>query len=155
MARSMNHVMLLGNVGKDPEVTYTQGGTAKAKFSLCTNKSWKDKQSGEWQERANWHNIICWGNTAETAGKFLAKGRQVLVRGEIENRSWEDRNTGDTKYITEIIVNELILLNDGSKRDGQSGGGYQKQGGGYQKPPQQGGQQGFAQGDPNDDDIPF
>jgi single-strand DNA-binding protein len=105
--------MLLGNLGSDPELTYTQGGTAKAKFSMCTNKSYKDKNSGEWQERAQWHNIICWGKTAETASKFLTKGRQALIKGEVESRSWDDKNTGEKKWITEIVVNEEAVGTEG------------------------------------------
>jgi single-strand DNA-binding protein len=179
MARSINQVILLGNLGQDPELSYTQSGTAKCKFSLCTNKPVKDSD-GNWGERPQWHNIIAWGKLAENAAKFLAKGRQACIRGEVESRSYEDRNTGERKWITEITAGDIVFLSDGGgqrggggggggggyqgggnrgggNRGGGGGGGNRGGGGGYQPPPSGGGQdQGPPPFDPDGgDDIPF
>ncbi len=120
MAKSVNKVILIGNLGKDPEVKYTPSGTAVAKFSLATNERSKDK-AGEWQERTEWHNIVAFQRLAEIAGEYLKKGRSVYVEGRIQTHSWEDKQTGQKKYMTEIIANDLVLL--GGPREGGEGGG--------------------------------
>jgi single-strand DNA-binding protein len=120
MAKSVNKVILLGTLGKDPELKYTPQGTAVAKFSMATNSSYKDKQSGEWKEQTEWHNIVAWQRTAEVAAEYLKKGRQVYIEGRLQTRSWDDKETGAKKYMTEIVVNEMVLV--GGKRDGESGG---------------------------------
>jgi len=122
MAKSVNKVILIGTLGKDPELKYTPNGTAYAKFSLATNERFKDKQSGEWKERTEWHNIVCWQRTAEIAGEYLKKGRHVYIEGRLTTRSWEDANTKQKKYMTEIVCNDLVLLG-GGKSDGSGGGG--------------------------------
>ena len=109
MAKSVNKVILIGNLGKDPEVKYTPSGTAMAKFSLATNERYKDK-AGEWQDRTEWHNIVAWQRTAEIAGEYLKKGRSVYIEGRIQTRSWDDKASGQKKYITEIVANDLVLL---------------------------------------------
>ena len=91
---------LIGNLGKDPEVKYTPQGTAVAKFSLATNERFKDKQ-GEWQDRTEWHNITCWARLAEIAGEYLKKGRTVYIEGRLQTDSWDDKQTGQKKYMTE------------------------------------------------------
>jgi single-strand DNA-binding protein len=160
MAKSVNKVILLGTLGKDPELKYTPQGTAVARFSMATNENYKDKQSGEWKERTEWHNIVCWQRTAEVAAEYLKKGRQVYIEGRITNRSWDDKETGQKKYITEVVANDLILL--GGKRDSEgesSGGGSRRSSsaGGHEQ--RGGGEDHFSQAAPNpeitDEDIPF
>jgi single-strand DNA-binding protein len=120
MAKSVNKVILIGNLGKDPEVKYTPSGTAVAKFSLATNERYKDK-NGEWQDRTEWHNIVAWQRLAEIAGEYLKKGRSVYIEGRIQTRSWDDKQTGQKKYMTEIVANDLVLL--GGRGEGGEGGG--------------------------------
>ncbi len=114
MAQSLNKAMLIGRLGKDPELRYTQQGSAMCRFSLATGETWKDKQTGEKKEKTTWHNIVVWGKVAEIVNEYLAKGRQVYLEGRIENRSWED-NEGVKKYITEINADKVIFL--GSRGD--------------------------------------
>lgn len=121
MAKSVNKVILIGNLGKDPEVKYTPSGTAVAKFSLATNERYKDK-AGEWQDRTEWHNIVAWQRLAEIAGEYLKKGRSVYVEGRIQTHSWDDKASGQKKYMTEIIANDLVLLG-GRGEAGEGGGG--------------------------------
>ncbi len=120
MAKSVNKVILVGNLGKDPEVKYTPGGVAVAKFSLATNYRTKDKSSGEWVDHTEWHNIVVWDKLAAVAGEYLKKGRTVYIEGRLQTRSWEDQATKQKKYMTEIIGNDLVLLGG---REGGSGGG--------------------------------
>lgn len=159
MARSVNKVILIGNLGKDPEVKYTPQGTPVAKFSLATNERYKDK-SGEWQDRTEWHNIVAWQRLAEIAGEYLKKGRTVYIEGRIRTDSWEDKNTHEKKYRTEIIADELVLL--GGRTEGEASGGFNRakgaeapSGGNFDQPaPAQ--HDDMAQtGGITDDDIPF
>ena len=115
MAKSLNKVMLIGNLGKDPELRYTTSGVAVATFSLATNESWKD-QDGNVQERTEWHNIVAWRKLAEICGEWLKKGKKVYIEGRIQTRTYDDKNTGAKKYITEIVADSMIML------DGKSGG---------------------------------
>jgi single-strand DNA-binding protein len=121
MAKSVNKVILLGTLGKDPELKYTPQGTAVAKWSMATNSSYKDKQSGEWKEQTEWHNIVAWQRTAEVAAEYLKKGRQVYIEGRLQTRSWDDKETGAKKYMTEIVVNEMVLV--GGRPEGSGGEG--------------------------------
>ena len=120
MARGVNKVTLLGNLGKDPEVKYTPGGMAVAKFSLATGERRKDKE-GNWQDHTEWHNLVAFGKTAEVAGEYLKKGKQVFIEGTLRTSSWDDKESGAKKYKTEIVVNELIML--GGAGGGGEGGG--------------------------------
>jgi len=115
----LNKAMVIGNLGKDPELRTTGSGKSVCNFSVATNESWKDA-SGEKQERTEWHRIVVWGPQAEACGKYLAKGRQVYVEGRIQSREWED-NDGNKKYTTEIIANSVVFLSDGGGK-GKSGG---------------------------------
>lgn len=115
MAKGVNKVILLGNVGKDPEVRATQGGTVVASFSLATAD--RVKVNGNWQDSTEWHNLVAFGRTAEIVRDYIRKGSQLYVEGKIQTRSWDDRESGEKKYRTEIIVNELSMLG-GGKRDG-------------------------------------
>jgi single-strand DNA-binding protein len=125
MAKSVNKVILVGNLGKDPEVKYTPSGTPVAKFSLATNERYKDKD-GNWQDRTEWHNIVVWQRLAEIAGEYLKKGRTVYIEGRLRTDSWDDKNTGEKKYRTEIVANDLVLLGgrgESGEHEGGSGGG--------------------------------
>ncbi len=121
MAKSVNKVILIGNLGRDPEVKYTPSGTAYAKFSIATNERYKDKE-GNWQDRTEWHNIVAWQRLAEIAGEYLKKGGKVYIEGRIQTRSWEDKNSHEKKYMTEIVANDLVLLG-GRGEEGEGGGG--------------------------------
>jgi single-strand DNA-binding protein len=110
MARGVNKVILVGNVGKDPEVRYTQTGTAVATFSLATSD--RIKRNDQWEDRTEWHNIVAWGRTAETCGQWVKKGTQLFVDGRIQTRKWQDRD-GNNRYTTEIVVNQMLLLGRG------------------------------------------
>ena len=108
MARSVNKAILMGRLGKDPELNYIPSGQSVAKFTMATNRSYKDK-SGEWKEETDWHNIVAWGKLGETCAQYLAKGRQAYVEGRIRTRSWEDRE-GNKRTTTEIVANEVVFL---------------------------------------------
>src|SRR5271165_1904219 len=127
MARGVNKVILLGNLGKDPEIKSTPSGMNIATFSLATTERAKDKE-GNWQDRTEWHNIKAFGRTAEVVGQYLKKGRTVYIEGRLHNDSWDDKETGQKKYKTEIIVNELVLV--GGQREGGEGGGCGARSGG-------------------------
>ena len=121
MSKSLNKVMLIGHVGKDPEVRFTGSGTPVASFSLATNESWKDAE-GNQQERTDWHNIIAWKKLAEICGEWLKKGSKVYIEGRIQTRDYEDKNTGAKKYITEIIASSMIMLSDNRNAGAAPGG---------------------------------
>jgi single-strand DNA-binding protein len=156
--RSVNKVILLGRLGKDPEVKYTPSGTPVAKFTLATNDRFKDKD-GNWQDRTEWHNLTAWARTAEIVGEYLKKGAQVYIEGSLHTHSWDDKQTGQKKYMTEINVNDLVML--GGKGEGGGGGG----GGDYASSRGASGGNNFDQRTPEhepapagpitDEDIPF
>ena len=122
--KSVNKVILIGHLGKDPEVKYTQSGMAVAKFTLATNDRQKDKD-GQWQEHTEWHNIVAFQRTAEIVSQYLKKGRQAYIEGTLRTGSWDDKETGKKMYKTEILVNDLVLLGGGR---GEGGGGEQHAG---------------------------
>jgi single-strand DNA-binding protein len=121
MAKSVNKVILIGNLGKDPEVKYTASGMAIARFSLATTDRVKDKD-GNWQDRTEWHNLVAFQRTAEIAGEYLKKGSKAYIEGRLHSDSWDDKETGQKKYRTEIIINDLVLLG-GRDAGGEGGGG--------------------------------
>ena len=162
----VNKVILIGNLGKDPQLDYTSQGTARCRFSIATSDQYTDRD-GQRQERTEWHNVVLWSKLAEIAGEYLKKGRTVYIEGRIQTRQWQD-DSGQTRYITEIVGNQMQMLGGGRSggrgyddapppddppgevdQGGGSGGGARrssgKQGGG---PPQQD----FAA---DDDDLPF
>ena len=118
MARGVNKVILIGNLGKDPEVRYMPSGGAVTNVTIATSESWKDKQSGEQQERTEWHNVVFFNRLAEIAGEYLKKGSKVYVEGSLRTRKWQDKE-GKDRYTTEIVAGEMQML-DGR---GASGGG--------------------------------
>ena len=117
---SVNKVMLIGNLGRDTETRYTQGGTCVANFSIATSETWKDKNTGEKKEQTEWHKIVAWGRLGEICGEYLKKGSQVYIEGSLQTRSWEDKE-GVKKYTTEIKAYEMKML--GSKGERQAPGG--------------------------------
>src|ERR1700738_2582977 len=121
--KSVNKVILIGNLGKDPEVKYTPSGMPVAKITLATNERFKDK-SGEWQDRTEWHNVVLWQRLAEIAGEYLKKGGKVFIEGRLQTRSWDDKTSGQKKYMTEVVASDLILLGGrGEGGGGDYGGG--------------------------------
>jgi single-strand DNA-binding protein len=160
MARGVNKVTLVGNLGKDPEVRSTPSGMSIATFSLATTDRAKDKD-GNWQDRTEWHNVKAFGRTAEVVGEYLKKGRTVYIEGRIHYDSWDDKETGQKKYRTEIIVNDLIMLGGGQRDGGEGGGSYSssKSGGTKtnnfdQRPPDHD-EAPAPTGEITDEDIPF
>jgi single-strand DNA-binding protein len=125
MAKGVNKVFLLGNVGKDPEIRSTAGGMTVASFSLATADRQKDAQ-GNWADKTEWHNIVCFQRTAEVVRDYVKKGSQLLIEGKIQTRSWDDKTSGEKKYKTEILCNELTLLGGKPSGEGASTGGYSK-----------------------------
>ncbi len=121
--KSLNRVQLIGNLGKDPEVKYTPQGTPVAKLTIATNERFKDK-SGEWQDRTEWHNVVLWQRLAEIAGDYLKKGGKVYIEGRLQTRSWDDKQTNQKKYMTEVVASDLILL--GGRGEGEGSGGYSR-----------------------------
>ena len=163
MARGINKVILIGNLGQDPEVRFTPSGTAVANLNLATTDTWMDRQSGQRQERTEWHRVVMFNKTAEIAQQYLKKGSKVYIEGRLQTRKWQDQN-GQDRYSTEIVANDMQML-DGRSGDApqqgqygqsapaqngygqnqppagappQQGGGYPQQGGGQGRPAQQG-----------------
>ncbi|MCC5888266.1 MAG: single-stranded DNA-binding protein [Gammaproteobacteria bacterium] len=169
MARGINKVILIGNLGADPETRFTQAGAPVTNFRIATSENWTDKQSGQRQERTEWHSIVCFGKLAEISGEYLRKGSKVYVEGSLRTSSWE--SDGQTRYKTEIICNDMQMLDSrggGMSDSGGAGGGMGE--GGYDSAPRQqsGGQGGSRPSAPRqqpvtnpdtlndfDDDIPF
>ena len=157
--KSVNRVTLLGNLGKDPEVKYTPSGTAIATLNIATNYRSKDKTSGEWVDHTEWHRVVCWERLAEIAGEYLKKGRPVYIEGRLQTRSWDDKDSGQKKYRTEVLVNELSLLGgrgDSSASSHSNGGGYSRSNaGGYGQARPATNDEYYADQGITDDDIPF
>jgi single-strand DNA-binding protein len=120
--KSVNKVILIGNLGKDPEVKFTPQGTPVAKITLATNESFKGKD-GQWQERTEWHNVVLWQRLAEIAGEYLKKGGKVYIEGRLQTSSWDDKQSGQKKYKTEVVANEMVLLGGRGEGGGEHSGG--------------------------------
>lgn len=146
---SLNKVMLIGNLGKDPEVRYTTSGTAVASFSVATTDKFKNK-SGEWEEKTEWHNVTLWARLAEIAGEYLAKGKTVYIEGRLQTRKWQDKD-GRDRYTTEIVGEKMQMLSAKGDGGGRQGGGRPSGGGGSEPYPSYDEPAGFNA----DDDIPF
>jgi single-strand DNA-binding protein len=171
---SLNKVLLIGNLGRDPEMRYMPNGEAVCNFSIATTESWKDKQSGQKQEKTEWHNIVMYRRLAEIAGQYLKKGSSVYVEGRLQTRKWQDKTSGQDRYTTEVIADEMKML---SGRGATGGGGAEfdqtpSYGGGGEPAPRGGMSSGNAGGgsqggqprpaaqkpqkfDDFEDDIPF
>jgi single-strand DNA-binding protein len=157
MARGVNKVILIGNLGKDPETRYMPSGSAVTNLTLATSESWKDKQSGEQQERTEWHKVAMFGRLAEIAAEYLRKGSQVYVEGKLRTRKWQDKE-GKDRWTTEIVADEMHML--GGKGGGAAAGAGAMAGAGASGGASSGGgraavnDSGAPPGD-FDDDIPF
>jgi single-strand DNA-binding protein len=159
MARGINKVILIGNLGADPETRAMPSGTTVANLRVATSESWRDKQTGEQQERTEWHRVALFGRLAEIAGEYLRKGSQVYIEGSLRTRKWQDKQ-GNERYSTEIVGNELQMLGGrggagaaaggGAEAPGRSGGA----GGGQPSYAEESGSSG-SRGEDFDDDIPF
>jgi len=150
MAKGVNKVIIVGNLGKDPEVRYMPSGSAVTNVTIATSESWKDKQSGEKQERTEWHTVVFFNRLAEIAGEYLKKGSKVYVEGSLRTRKWQDKTSGQDRYSTEIVASEMQMLDS----RGGGGAGGQSQGGGS-APSNQSSAQPAQNFDDFDDDIPF
>ncbi len=152
MARGINKVILVGNLGADPETRYMPSGGAVTNLSIATSDTWKDKQTGEQKERTEWHKVAMFGRLAEIAAEYLRKGSQVYVEGRLQTRKWQDRD-GNDRYTTEIVANEMQML--GGRGGGGGAAPYSGGGGSSQSQPPTGGGGGAPPADDFDDDIPF
>lgn len=163
-SRGINKVILVGNLGNDPEHRMLPSGGAVTNISIATSEAWKDKNTGQQQERTEWHRVVFFNRLAEIAAEYLRKGSKVYVEGSLRTRKWQDQQSGQDRYSTEIVASEMQML-DSRGGDGGSGGGGQSQGnyggnsgGGFSQAPAAP-QGGFGQTggtiDPMDDDIPF
>ena len=151
MARGVNKVILIGNLGADPEVRYTPDGAPVANFNLATSESWNDRTSGEKQERTEWHRLVVWRKLAEIAGQYLKKGSRIYVEGKLQTRSWEDQS-GQKRYTTEVVVNDMQMLDS----RGEGGGGSVARDPGPAAQPEYGPPPGGGSGGGSeDDDLPF
>ncbi|NCN42881.1 MAG: single-stranded DNA-binding protein [Thiomicrospira sp.] len=177
MARGVNKVILVGTLGRDPEIKYAANGNAIANLSVATSEQWNDKATGQKQEKTEWHRVVIFGKLAEIAGQYLTKGSQVYLEGKLQTRKWQDQNTGQDRYSTEVVLDfngVMQMLGGGSNNQNQQqsapqqqpqGGMQQPQGGMQQRAPQQ--QQPARQASPaqqvpaytandfDDDDVPF
>lgn len=138
----LNKVMLIGNLGADPEVKYTPSGTAVTNFRIATSEKWKDKE-GKVQERTEWHRIVTFGKLAEICGEYLVKGKQVYIEGRIQTRSWDDKD-GNKKYMTEVVADKMQMLGSPDSKDNKQKGQAVEE-------------TGFSQENntPQDEDVPF
>ncbi len=169
MARGINKVILIGNLGRDPETRYTQGGSAVTNLRIATAESWKDKQTGEQQERTEWHSVVCFARLGEIAGEYLRKGSKVYIEGRLQTRKWQDKE-GHDRYSTEIVANDMQMLDSRGGADSgdappmrQSGGAPRNQ----SRNADRGNDRGDSRAEPQydssatsdfadiDDDIPF
>jgi single-strand DNA-binding protein len=157
MSDGLNKVMLIGNLGQDPELRFTQGGQAVLNLRIATNESYLNRD-GERQERTEWHSVIIWGKRGEGLNKVLSKGKQIFVEGRLQTRQWEDK-AGAKRYTTEVVATDVVLLGGGSGRGagagtgaGSAGRAYEDQQGG---PPDRGGSERPPDIQGGDDDIPF
>lgn len=151
MAKSINKATLIGNVGKDPEVKFLPSGSAVANFTLATSERFKDK-SGEFQERTEWHNLVAYQRLAEIVRDYVKKGSKLYVEGRIQTRSWDDQQSGQKRYRTEIVVNDLVLLS--GRGEGESGS-YSRSTASYDQRPPAGADELVQSTEITDDDIPF
>ena len=129
---SVNKVILVGNLGRDPEVRYSPDGAAICNMSIATTSTWKDKASGEKREETEWHRVVMYNRLAEIAGEYLKKGRSVYIEGRLKTRKWQDKDTGADRYSTEVVADQMQMLGG---RDDSSGGGASYGGGGYEDAP--------------------
>ena len=150
----INKVILVGRLGKDPEIRSTPGGTSVAKFTIATDERYTDK-SGEKQERTEWHNITAWGKLGEICGQYLKKGKLVYIEGSIRTDSWDDKESGQKKYRTEIVANTMKMLDRRGDEGGGGGGGYDRGSYGQSKSTSTGGGRPASSEIEDDEEVPF
>ena len=153
---SVNKVILIGNLGKDPEVRYTPTGLAVANITMATTEAWKDKQTGANQEKTEWHRIVFYSRLAEIAGEYLRKGSKIFIEGRLQTRKWQDKTSGQDKYTTEIIADSMQMLDS---KGGNSSGGFEGSTTSSERAETSGSSAPGASAEPAmegfDDDIPF
>jgi single-strand DNA-binding protein len=161
MARGINKVIIVGNVGGDPETRYMPSGSAVTNVTVATNETWKDKQTGEKKERTEWHRVVMFNRLGEIGAEYLRKGKQVYIEGSLRTNKWQDKS-GNDRYTTEIVASEMQMLGGrGDSGGGDFGGGAPSGGAPSGGAPSGGGQQGGGNAPPQpgpddfDDDIPF
>ena len=154
--RSVNKAILIGNLGRDPELRHTAGGQSVATFTVATNRSWTS-QDGTANEETEWHNIVAWGRLAEICQQYLQKGRKVYIEGRIQTRSWDDAKTGQKRYMTEIVANQMIILDPpgGSRSEGGARRAGAAQPAGDRGAAGAGETVDWPEADDLDDDLPF
>lgn len=155
---NFNKTILLGRLGKDPDLSYTQSGTARCKFSMATSEKRTDNQTGNVTEKTEWHRVIVWGKQAENVAKFLRKGDLALLEGKLTYYEFEDQKTGQKVRIAEVVAHQVTFMPKGANRGGGGGGAPRDQGSqdsGGQSAGSDGGEQGGGGFNPDDDDIPF
>ncbi|VCU72335.1 Single-stranded DNA-binding protein [Pigmentiphaga humi] len=130
---SVNKVILVGNLGRDPEVRYTPDGSAICNISIATTSQWKDRNTGERREDTEWHRVVFYNRLAEIAGEYLRKGRSVYIEGRLKTRKWQDKETGQDRYSTDIVAEQMQMLGGGRDGDGGSNGGHYQGDGGAQR----------------------
>jgi single-strand DNA-binding protein len=149
MAKSVNKVILIGRLGKDPELKYTASGTPFCRFSMATDDTWNDKASGERQEKTEWHNIVVWDRLAEICNQYLTKGKLIYIEGKLQTREWDDQD-GNKRRTTEVVARDMVMLG-GNPGESAGGGGQRRaasaEGGG--------GSTSSSTSTITDDDIPF
>lgn len=149
MARSLNKVMLIGNLGADPELRHTAGGVPVATFSLATNWT-RTNEAGTTEENTEWHNVVAWRRLAEICQQYLQKGSKVYVEGRIQTRSWDDAKTGQKRYMTEVVANQMIMLDPPGSSRGDSGARVPET-----RPSSEDEPGGYPDTDEYEDDLPF
>jgi single-strand DNA-binding protein len=166
MARGINKVILIGNLGRDPETRYTQGGSAVTNLRIATAESWKDKQTGEQQERTEWHSVVCFARLGEIAGEYLRKGSKVYIEGRLQTRKWQDKE-GHDRYSTEIVANDMQMLDSRGGADSGDAPPMRQSGGAPRNQSARSNDRGDSRAEPQydssatsdfadiDDDIPF
>jgi single-strand DNA-binding protein len=166
MARGINKVILIGNLGRDPETRYTQGGSAVTNLRIATAESWKDKQTGEQQERTEWHSVVCFARLGEIAGEYLRKGSKVYIEGRLQTRKWQDKE-GHDRYSTEIVANDMQMLDSRGGADSGEAPPMRQSGGAPRNQSARSNDRGDSRAEPQydssatsdfadiDDDIPF
>ncbi len=153
----VNKVILVGNLGKDPEVRYTSGGQAVASLRIATSRSWTDKTSGQRKDETEWHDVEVWGKQAEQCGEYLAKGRQVYVEGRLKTDKWQDKQSGQDRYRVKVVADTVRFLGGGGAGAGARGGGARPPSDDMGGPPPgfDDAGNGGGGGGPGNDDIPF
>lgn len=141
--KSLNKVMIIGRLGRDPELRYTANGTAVATLAVATNDSWQDKDTGQWQDRTEWHRVVAWGRYGEICGEYLSKGSRIYIEGRLQTREWEDKE-GVKRWTTEIVVRDMMML------DGK-GSGYSPR---SEEPPHPADTQGTGMPSSSESEIP-